>query len=73
MVIRVGGQCVMYGTANSTPQRGKRVVAAVMSQDLVHCGDKGAVFTASQRGTFGGPTESPFVAHLLARLINWPH
>jgi sucrose-6-phosphate hydrolase SacC (GH32 family) len=61
MVLRVGEQWVMYYTANTAPEGGQHVVAAVTSRDLVTWGDKRVVFTSSRSGTGGGPTESPFV------------
>ncbi|MDR1303587.1 MAG: hypothetical protein LBK76_00010 [Verrucomicrobiales bacterium] len=61
MVIRHHGEWIMYYTANSEPAGGQHVVAAVTSSDLVKWGHKRVVFTHPARGTFGGPTESPFV------------
>ena len=61
MILRVGDKWVMYYTANSTPAGGDHVVFAVTSDDLTHWGDKRTVFTSPRKGTFGGPTESPFV------------
>ena len=61
MVLRVGNKWVMYYTCNSTPQGGNHCVAAVVSDDLIHWGDKRIVFTSPIVGTYGGPCESPFV------------
>jgi arabinan endo-1,5-alpha-L-arabinosidase len=61
MVLRIGDEWVMYYTANSAPEGGAHVVAAVRSRDLLHWSDKRVVFTSSRSGTGGGPTESPFV------------
>lgn len=61
MVVRVGDKWVMYYTANSEPTGGNHVVAFVTSNDLVHWHNKGVAFTDPTTGTFGGPTESPFV------------
>ena len=61
MVLWIGEQWVMYYTANTAPEGGQHVVAAVTSRDLVHWGDKRVVFASSRSGTGGGPTESPFV------------
>lgn len=61
MVIRVGKEWVMYYTANSTPEGGDHVVAAVTSTDLLRWGNKRVVFNFGVSGTYGGPTESPFV------------
>lgn len=61
MVLRVGEKWALYYTATSAPTGGNHVVACVMSEDLLHWGDKRVVFTDPLSGTFGGPTESPFV------------
>jgi len=61
MVKRVGDEWVMYYTANSTPAGGHHQVAYRTSTDLVHWGDKQVAFEHPRTGTFGGPTESPFV------------
>jgi hypothetical protein len=34
---------------------------AVTSEDLIHWTEKQVVFTHTKTGTYGGPTESPFV------------
>jgi hypothetical protein len=60
-VTRVGDQWVLYYTANSTPECGNHIVACVTSKDLVHWADRKVVFTHPRAGSFGGPTESPFV------------
>jgi hypothetical protein len=60
-VLRVGDQWVLYYTANSTPDCGNHIVACVTSKDLVHWADRKVVFTHPRAGSFGGPTESPFV------------
>ncbi|MFC7880008.1 DUF2961 domain-containing protein [Isoptericola sp. NPDC057391] len=61
MVKRIGDEWVMYYTANSTPAGGNHQVAYRTSTDLVHWGEKKVAFTHPRTGTFGGPTESPFV------------
>ncbi len=61
MVTRVGPQWVMYYTANRTPQGGNHQVAYRTSTDLVHWSGKQVAFEHPAAGTFGGPTESPFV------------
>lgn len=60
-VMRVGDQWVLYYTANSTPEGGNHIVASVTSQDLVHWSNRKVVFTHPRAGSFGGPTESPFI------------
>lgn len=61
MVIRYGSQWVMFYTANSTPEGGNHQVAYRTSRDLEHWSDKHVAFQHPLRGTFGGPTESPYV------------
>jgi predicted GH43/DUF377 family glycosyl hydrolase len=61
MVIQHQGVWIMYYTANRTPSGGQHVVAAVTSKDLIHWEEKREVFVHPQSGTYGGPTESPFV------------
>lgn len=61
MIIRDKDQWIMYYTANSKPEGGNHIVAAYVSKDLLHWENRKVVFTHSRTGTFGGPTESPFV------------
>ncbi|MDB6128766.1 MAG: hypothetical protein JWM35_2662, partial [Verrucomicrobia bacterium] len=61
MVIQIGDEWVLYYTATASPTGGNHIVAAVTSRDLVHWSARRVVFTHSESGTFGGPTESPFV------------
>lgn len=61
MVTRVGEQWVMYYTANSTPSGGNHQVAYRTSQDLLTWSEKRVAFEHPASGTYGGPTESPFV------------
>jgi len=63
MVIKSGKQWILYYTANSTPEGGHHIVAAVTSKDLIHWSNRQVVFTHPREGTFAGPTESPFVVH----------
>jgi len=60
-VLRVGDQWVMYYTATSAPSGGYHIVAYRTSKDLVTWSGRGVAFVYPQKGTFGGPTESPFV------------
>ncbi|HYG34756.1 MAG TPA: glycoside hydrolase, partial [Clostridia bacterium] len=60
-IMRHNGVWLMYYTANSKPEGGNHVVACVRSTDLVTWSDKRVVYTDPSQGTFGGPTESPFV------------
>ncbi|MFO1477756.1 MAG: family 43 glycosylhydrolase [Verrucomicrobiota bacterium] len=61
MVMKSGGEWILYYVANSTPDKGNHQVVCVTSKDLVHWGDRRVVFTHPRAGSFGGPTESPFV------------
>jgi len=60
-VLRVGGKWVMYYTATSAPSGGNHVVAYRTSDDLVTWGERKTAFRDPSMGTYGGPTESPFV------------
>lgn len=60
-VLREHDQWILYYTATSKPEGGNHIVACVTSQDLLHWGGRKVVFTHEREGTFGGPTESPFV------------
>ncbi len=60
-ILRVGDRWVMYYTANSAPAGGNHIVAYRTSKDLVNWGERRIAFTDPTVGTFGGPTESPFV------------
>jgi hypothetical protein len=61
MVLRVGEQWVLYYCATENPGGGHHVVKAMISSDLSHWTAPRIVFRSPQAGTFGGPTESPFV------------
>jgi beta-fructofuranosidase len=60
-VMKHGDTWLMYYTANSKPEGGNHTVACVTSDDLVTWKSKRTVFTDPTSGTYGGPTESPFV------------
>jgi hypothetical protein len=60
-VMRVGGRWVMYYDATSDPAGGNHVVAYRTSTDLMHWSDRHIAFTDPSTGTFGGPTESPYI------------
>ncbi len=60
-VLRVQDQWVMYYTATSKPDGGHHIVAYVTSDNLVTWTNRGVAFTDPSTGTWGGPTESPFV------------
>jgi len=61
MVMRLNDQWVMYYTATTTSEGGNHIVAAMKSDDLAHWKDRKVVFVHPRAGTFGGPTESPFI------------
>lgn len=61
MVLRVGSQWVLYYCATELATGGNHIVAAATSSDLLHWTGRQIVFRSPQVGTFGGPTESPFV------------
>lgn len=60
-VQRINGKWVLYYTANSKPEGGNHIVACVTSTDLIFWSGRRVVYTDPEIGTFGGPTESPFV------------
>jgi hypothetical protein len=61
MVLRDGVRWILYYCATEAPEGGNHVVAAATSADLIHWSDHRTVFRSPKTGTFGGPTESPFV------------
>lgn len=61
MVLRVGSQWILYYCATESPSGGNHVVIAATSSDLVHWTGREIVFRSPYTGTFGGPTESPYV------------
>jgi len=66
MVLRFGDQqsgdeWLLYYTATSTPRGGNHTVKVVAGRDLSHWGNSREVFRDAETGTYGGPTESPFV------------
>jgi beta-fructofuranosidase len=60
-VMSHAGKWILYYTANSSPTGGYHVVKCVTSTNLVDWGDTRTVYTDPSQGTYGGPTESPFV------------
>jgi len=61
MVLKVDDKWVLYYCATSAPLGGNHNVKAVTSTDLLHWGNPQEVFSHPDKGTMGGPTESPFV------------
>jgi len=60
-ILKVERKWVMYYAATSGPQGGNHVVASMTSDDLLSWTNRGVAFVDPSVGTFGGPTESPFV------------
>jgi sucrose-6-phosphate hydrolase SacC (GH32 family) len=78
MVMPFEGGWILYYTATSTPEGGHHVVYAMTSPDLVHWSGRREVFRSRETGTYGGPTESPFVVsrngrHYLFVCTNAPY
>ncbi len=61
MIFRHDGQYIMYYTANSDRPVGNHIVAYRTSNDLINWSSRKTAFTHETIGTFGGPTESPYV------------
>lgn len=61
LVMKNGKEWIMYYTANSEPLYGNHIIAAYTSKDLLNWENRTVVFTHPRKGSFGGPTESPFV------------
>lgn len=60
-VTRIGDRWVMYYTATSEPAGGRHIVAYRTSRDLIQWSARKVAFTDPSSGTYGGPTESPFI------------
>jgi len=60
-VIQIKDRWYMYYTATSERKGGNHVVFCVSSTDLIHWQNKQTVFIDPKKGTYGGPTESPFI------------
>jgi hypothetical protein len=61
-ILRDNDRWIMYYTATTTPQGGNHIVAAVTSKNLLDWSEKRiTVFKDKSVGTWGGPTESPYV------------
>lgn len=61
MVLRLDQEWVMYYTRTSSPGGGTHQVAVRTSPDLRTWSAPTVAFDSGVEGTFGGPTESPFV------------
>jgi arabinan endo-1,5-alpha-L-arabinosidase len=60
-ILRLENKWLMYYTGTTQPKGGNHTVFVVESTNLVQWTNKKTVFTDPEVGTFGGPTESPFV------------
>ncbi|WP_328610607.1 glycosyl hydrolase family 32 [Amycolatopsis sp. NBC_00345] len=60
-VIRIDGRWVLFYTGNTEPSGGNHVVLYRTSHDLRHWSDRDIAYVSPESGTWGGPTESPFV------------
>ncbi|MGV3614032.1 MAG: hypothetical protein ACO1SV_01735 [Fimbriimonas sp.] len=61
MVLLVDGTYYMYYTANLDRQNNHHVVNVRTSKDLLNWSPARVAMVHPEKGTFGGPTESPFV------------
>jgi hypothetical protein len=61
MVMQLKDEWLLYYCATSTPHGGNHTVKVVASPDLIHWTKPREVFRSAETGTYGGPTESPFV------------
>lgn len=61
MVMRHENEWILYYAATSTPRGGNHTVKAARGKDLVHWSNEREIFRDAEVGTYGGPTESPFV------------
>ncbi len=61
MAMQFLDQWLLYYAATSRPDGGNHTVKVVTSPDLIHWSNQQEAFRAPEVGTFGGPTESPFV------------
>ena len=61
MVIHDGTRWLLYYTRNATPEGGFHQVGVRTSDDLLHWSSPQVAYQSTVSGTYGGPTESPFV------------
>lgn len=61
MVLHDGRRWLMYYTRNSAPGGGFHQVGVCSSDDLLTWSDPTVAYQSAVAGTYGGPTESPFV------------
>ena len=60
-ILKNGNVFIMYYTATDPVAEGNHVVACRTSTDLIHWNERHICFRDPSIGTWGGPTESPFV------------
>ena len=63
MVLQIDGTYYLYYTANLDSPEGHHIVNVRNSKDLRHWSPARVALIHPEVGTFGGPTESPFVVH----------
>ncbi|RYG39538.1 hypothetical protein EON81_00510 [bacterium] len=63
MVLLADGTYYMYYTANLEAPEGNHTVNVRTSKDLLKWSPARVAMVHPERGTYGGPTESPFVVH----------
>jgi len=63
MMLLVDGTYYLYYTANLDREDNHHIVNVRTSKDLLHWSQARVAFVHPEKGTFGGPTESPFVVH----------
>ena len=61
MVLHDGRRWLMYYTRTSAPEGGFHQVAVRTSEDLLTWSEPEVAYQSTASGTYGGPTESPFV------------
>jgi beta-fructofuranosidase len=61
MAMRFKDEWLLFYAATSKPEGGNHTVKVATSRDLSHWSNKKEVFRDPEIGTYGGPTESPFV------------
>lgn len=64
MVIHDGWRWLLYYTRTSAPEGGFHEVAVRTSEDLLNWSEPRVAYRSTIRGTYGGPTESPFVVRV---------
>lgn len=63
MVLLIDGVYHLYYTANLDRGESNHIVNVRTSRDLLHWSPARVAFVHPEKGTWGGPTESPFVVH----------